>query len=159
MGFDLRSRVKISFVDETQFSQRIGADPSIAQPVLGETRAVASEGLAVVDVRDVLMLQGLPALWFATTLVHENMHAWIWENHIQVHDLMISEGLCEALSFEWLRRQKGALPAALADRMLHSPDPIYGEGLRSVLAACTSGNLFGELDNIAARKLQALCVS
>jgi hypothetical protein len=159
MGFALRSRVKISFVDETQFSRGIGANPAIAQPVLGETRAFASEGLVIVDVRDVLMLQGLPALWFAKTLVHENMHAWIWENHIQIHDLMFSEGLCEVLAFEWLRRQRGELPAALGEQMLRSPDPIYGEGLRAVRSACSTGNLLGELDNLAARKLQALCMS
>jgi|GEM_PF-3952100 len=154
MGFGLQARVRVALVtyDELEVALQ-----SKARGILGVTSRALVPGAAPQLATRVLVLRGLPALWFARTLVHENMHAWIGENAVRFGDLSLEEGACEVLSYEWLRRQRGTYPAAVAESLLTSPDPVYGEGLRRLLQVCRSGHIPPELQNNAVFQLMQLC--
>jgi hypothetical protein len=154
MGFGLQARVRVALVtyDELEVALQ-----SKARGILGVTSRALVPGAGPQLATRVLVLRGLPALWFARTLVHENMHAWIGENAVRFGDLVLEEGACEVLSYEWLRRQRGTYPAAVAESLLASPDPVYGEGLRRLLHVCRSGQVPPELQNNAVSQLMQLC--
>jgi hypothetical protein len=153
MGFGLRSRVQVKVVD---YPTLVSTFDGHSDSLFGLTVIPKHSLFRPRKALEVLVLRGLPALWFARTLVHENMHAWLAENSINFGDIPTEEGVCEMLSYEWLRRQRGTYPAAVAAAMLRSPDPTYGESLRRIHSMCRSGVVPLQLQNTALAQLAAL---
>jgi hypothetical protein len=153
MGFGLRSRVQVKVVEYSTLISTFGGH---SDSLFGLTVIPKHSLFRPRNALEVLVLRGLPALWFARTLVHENMHAWLAENSINFGDIPTEEGVCEMLSYEWLRRQRGTYPAAVAAAMLQSPDPTYGESLRRIHSMCRTGVVPLQLQNTALAQLAAL---
>jgi hypothetical protein len=153
MGFRLRSRVQVKLVG---YSTLVSISGTHSNSLFGLTLIAQHSYFRPRRALEVCVLHGLPALWFARTVVHENMHAWLTENSINIGDTPTEEGICEMLSYEWLRRQRGAYPAAVAAAMLRSSDPTYGDGLRRIHSICRSGVIPAELQNTAIAQLLTL---
>lgn len=83
----------------------------------------------------VALTTGMPKLQFTSTFAHEFGHMYL-AGAPKTGPQWIEEGFCEVLSYTYLTRHDRT-PAALryADIRYQSPDPVYGEGLRRVLAA------------------------
>jgi hypothetical protein len=88
------------------------------------------------SVTAVLVLSGLPRVVTGEILAHELMHAHIKSFRFPTgtsHE--VEEGLCQLMSFLWLKAQGGDDPDRLREYSLHSlennEDEAYGEGFRT----------------------------
>lgn len=92
-------------------------------------------GLTVLQGRQVVevyIVAGLPELEFGSTVAHEVMHAWLAQHGITHPDRRIVEGLCQVISYRWLRDQPDPLATAIREKIEQSQDPVYGNGFRMV---------------------------
>jgi hypothetical protein len=48
------------------------------------------------------------------------------------NDSRIDEGLCQVVSYRWLRDQPDPLAQIIREKISQSPDPVYGDGFRLV---------------------------
>lgn len=90
-------------------------------------------------VNRILVMTGLPRVRMASVLAHEVCHAFIAFYRLPTLDPSIVEGLCELWAYEYLRQRQGFLGCDESGRwmelMRNSDDPVYGGGLRKVLAS------------------------
>lgn len=93
-----------------------------------EMRWSAAESRATIS-----MLAGMPALHFRGVFAHEYSHAFVFGRLGAPLPHRVEEGLAQYISYSYLKRDDGTSQGAdMAEAMLASSDPIYGEGLRMV---------------------------
>ncbi|MFR9545720.1 MAG: hypothetical protein SNJ29_09110 [Rikenellaceae bacterium] len=80
----------------------------------------------------IYMLSHQPKAEFVGTLAHELLHAWQVQNEIAPPP-PLCEGLCNLASYHVLSVMPSSLSKVLINNMKISPDPIYGDGFRTVL--------------------------
>lgn len=75
------------------------------------------------------MLDNLPRTVAAKVMVHELTHDHLYHHAGSGKDPKITEGICEAVSGQWLllKKHKGFFNA-----MQKNPDPVYGAGFREI---------------------------
>ena len=81
----------------------------------------------------VYMLDNQHKVLFGGVLAHELLHVWQNEHHIKLPP-QHCEGFCNLGSLLFYNYIDNELSQRLAEWLLASPDPIYGEGLRQVKA-------------------------
>lgn len=124
---------------------RLVAQPALLDPsdapsgsALGRLCSTSwREGGRVVqrEVKEMLVLHGLPREHFATIVAHELGHAWLALHVLHELSREVEEGLCELTEYLWLRRQ-GTPEAARRIRLMEqNEDPIYGAGFRAARRA------------------------
>ncbi len=74
----------------------------------------------------------MPGTLFASIMIHELMHVWIYQNGKNDSDKDLVEGSCNYISFEYLSRLNSKESEYYAEQILTDEDPIYGEGFRKV---------------------------
>jgi len=82
---------------------------------------------------EIFVLYGLPRIEFKGVLAHELMHVWLHEHNIKLSSAQ-TEGLCNLATFFVYSQERSILAKYLLDAMKKNPDPIYGQGYRSMLA-------------------------
>lgn len=98
--------------------------------VIGRTTHIGGRVLRIEIAR------GLVQREFGITVVHEAMHAWLVQNHYPRMLTSVTEGLCQAMSYRYLRRHASEPRARILARGIReSPDPVYGDGFRAVRAS------------------------
>ncbi|OQA16426.1 MAG: LIM domain protein [bacterium ADurb.Bin363] len=83
-----------------------------------------------ITVSEIYILSGLIPVRAIGTLAHEYTHAWQAENCPDNQDISIREGFAEWISYKVLK-VKGY--NRMAENMLKTSDPVYGEGLKKML--------------------------
>lgn len=75
------------------------------------------------------LLNDLPPAAAAKVIIHELTHDYLYHHAGAGKDPVITEGICEAVSGQWLlrRKYKGYFEA-----MKKNPDPVYGTGFRKL---------------------------
>ena len=129
LGLELEGRVQINLADSSELVSTCRVNNG---NLLGVTSLVPDLSGQALMASHILVLRGLPPLWFGSTAAHENMHAWLAEHGIRTPRPEIEEGLCEVVAYGWLGLQTDPLAALLRGHMKTSTDPIYGAGLREV---------------------------
>ena len=81
----------------------------------------------------VYMLSYLTRVEFAATLAHEILHIWQNENGIKLPP-MKCEGLCNMGAYMIYEDMNSLKVSFFKKSMVESPDPIYGDGFRYMLA-------------------------
>lgn len=81
---------------------------------------------------EVFVLYGLPLVEFKGVLAHELMHVWLHEKGIRLKHAQ-TEGLCNLASFFVYSKDGSELASYLLKAMMKNPDPVYGQGYRSML--------------------------
>jgi hypothetical protein len=124
MGIRLNPPVHVQLVD---------------QPILATKHAHRSgqvDGVTVTSGRravEIFILEGLPAMEFASCVAHECMHAWLAQNGYRTGiDPQVEEGLCQVVSYRWLRDQADPRARLVRENIELDPDPVYGDGFRLV---------------------------
>lgn len=112
---------------------RMGGDVSFCS--VGSPQSGGVERPDGATVTAVLVLSGLPRVVTGEILAHELMHAHIKSFRFPTNTShVVEEGLCQLMSFLWLKAQKDSDPARLREFCLHSlennEDEAYGEGFR-----------------------------
>lgn len=82
----------------------------------------------------IYILTYLPLTEFRRTVVHELTHDWMEENYPHVKNKKINEGVCEYMSWLFLKTKDRNTPNAnfFAMRIEKNPDPVYGNGFRMI---------------------------
>ncbi len=91
----------------------------------------------------VYLLYGMPRTQATSTVAHELMHIWQFQNGCLEQDPALSEGSCNFASYLVLRRIASPEAEFAIDSMLKDPDRIYGKGFRHV-------KLYVEREGVAA---------
>ena len=110
-------------------------DPGQLQHTGEQGRVVGRTVILGRQVTEILVASGQPEVQFGATVAHEAMHAWLVQNGFPLLDPKLEEGLCQTVSYRWLRDQADPLTAGLRQAIDDSPDPVYGDGFRMVKAA------------------------
>ncbi|QKV75300.1 protein DA1 [Amycolatopsis sp. Hca4] len=143
LGFSLRHRVRVRLAEPDELRSPSGTD------LLGLTRIVAvDEGRGHAEA--VLVLRGLPAELFGSTVAHELGHAWLSENGNHPRNPAVEEGLCELIAYAWLKKSSTRFGAALREELATNTDPVYGEGFRQVHTAVRHHGVDRVLRTVAA---------
>ncbi|WP_410564525.1 protein DA1 [Amycolatopsis sp. cmx-4-61] len=83
-------------------------------------------------VTGVRLAAGLPLEVFYRVAAHEFGHAWIAQRRRSPLRPEVAEGLSEALAYGVLRDLESSFAESIRERMKLNPDPLYGEGFRTV---------------------------
>jgi hypothetical protein len=121
LGFGLTVPVRVVFASV----------PPALGPALAHTELVLT-GPRTADVNLVRVAPGLPAFMFSRSVAHEVGHAWLAQSSARPHRAEVEEGVCELVSYAWLKRSGLAYAEAVRDMIRHNPDPTYGDGFREV---------------------------
>jgi hypothetical protein len=100
---------------------------------------------------EIYILYGLPHIEFKGVLAHELMHVWLHENRIKLNSAQ-TEGLCNMATFMVYSKDKSTLAKHLLEGMMKNPDPIYGQGYRSMLAQVQRTGWKNFLDELLVNK-------
>ncbi len=84
------------------------------------------------QVMEVHIVADLPEVEFGSVVAHECMHAWLAQNGYRRVSPEIEEGICQLVSYRWLRDQSDPRAPLLREQIERSPDPVYGAGFRAV---------------------------
>lgn len=152
LGFSLRTRVRVQIDAYDDLQQSSSAATTVYGLTMHQMTIDHRHGNAV----EVRVLKGLPGAYFGMVAVHEAMHAWLGENGIDPQLDRHREGSCELLAYEWLRRRRTPFARRVAESMLQSDDPIYGQGLREMVAFCERGGGPPDVPRAVMAKLAAL---
>jgi hypothetical protein len=144
LGFSLTTRVRV----ELSTSDKLWAGQVRHTGALGTTelRLTGARGGEAVRIR---VLAGLPKVVFGRVVAHELGHAWLAQFGARPLDGMVEEGVCELIAYAWLKRTGTPFALALRDQMLHNPDPLYGNGFRTVHAATRQHGLRAIITGLA----------
>jgi hypothetical protein len=131
LGFGLASRVRVVFATATE----LRAEPRRTHgQALGLTELRPTGGRSA-EATVIRVLRGLPAFMFGRVVAHEVGHAWLGQFGAQPCGDAVREGVCELLSYAWLKRSAVPFAEAVRDGIRTNPDPVYGDGFRTVHAA------------------------
>ncbi len=75
----------------------------------------------------------LPKLQFAGVLAHELIHLWVDIKNLKL-SLNLEEGLCNLGSWLVYTSANTPLSKILIQNLYDNPDPVYGDGFRSILS-------------------------
>jgi Protein DA1 len=132
LGFSLRTRVRVvpSTVDELHGGAPLGGSGIH----LGTTEMIRTDARSA-QVTVIRVLAGLPATVFGQVVAHELGHAWLAQFGARPGDIAVEEGVCELISYAWLKRANTPYAHGLREQIRLNPDPVYGAGFRLVHAA------------------------
>lgn len=82
----------------------------------------------------IYVLDYLPETELEGIFAHELTHAWIFENTPGKQTLSVQEGSCNFVAWLFLRSCGEPDAPAVIKRMDEDPDPVYGNGYRSIKA-------------------------
>ena len=131
-GFgDFPDNVTVTLVDLHSMKSKSGSDKKTTK---GFTRTSKTSvgSFTLYSSHEIFILYGLPELEFKGVLAHELIHAWLNARKITL-SRKETEGFCNIGSMLVYRHHDTPLAAALLDNMQNDPDPIYGDGYRSML--------------------------
>jgi hypothetical protein len=150
-GFDLGSaNLPIRLVDREGMAK--GADgPS--DGVQGRAfKEFRSTGVGFQrNVREILVLYGLPLEHFTAVLAHELGHAYVFIREFPKLSDEVEEGFCEYLAAMWLRGRPSAEALYHLRRLEKNDDPVYGSGYRVFRDAVAKSGLEAVLGNLKAK--------
>lgn len=124
-GIDYMPHIPVLIVDKEQMYRESGSKRTVGLAYTQEY----SDGEKSFEIH---MIAGLTRLDFAEVLAHEIMHTWLNQNNIKTSTKAEEEGLCNYASYIILTEVGNDYANRLIKAMLNNPDPIYGEGFRTV---------------------------
>jgi hypothetical protein len=142
LGFGLARRVRVVFGTADDL-----AGPGPARPFgVTELRITGARTAEVVVVR---VLCGLPGFVFGRVVAHELGHAWLAQFASRPTDPAVEEGVCELIAYAWLKRSGTPYAEELREEIRKNPDPVYGNGFRTVQAAVRQHGLAKVLESMS----------
>jgi hypothetical protein len=124
---------------------------STEHPLLGmilKVTATDARGRVTRRVPEIRLLRGRPRLVQGAVLAHELGHAWLFQKGFHGLPHEVEEGFCEYCSHHWLSRNPDPRTPYLLERLVSNSDPIYGGGLRKVMALAGKEGLPGAVARI-----------
>ena len=130
--------VRVHLADRAQLA-RHGSHQNVA----GVTESIAGRVVRMTVVK------GLVRREFGATVVHECMHAWMVQNAYPRLSERMTEGLCQAMAYRYLREHRDEPRAKLVlERLRDDPDPVYGAGFRMIRDSAVKNGFSAVIDSI-----------
>jgi len=89
-------------------------------------------GIKTAESFNIYILYGMPELDFRTTMAHELMHVWLYNEASLEMDPALTEGSCNYASYLFLLDGRGRKAEYILQVMEENPNLFYGEGYRRV---------------------------
>jgi hypothetical protein len=131
LGIRLQTRVHVKLISR---SELLDAIPGAGYRTWGFTMSRIDAVGPAVDT-NIGVLAGLPYELFGMTVSHEAGHAWLHQNGGPLQDRATEEGFCNLVAAAWLKGRGTPMAEQLLTSLLADPDPVYGDGYRSVRTA------------------------
>lgn len=106
------------------------------------------------NVKDVVILYGLPVTHASAVLAHEFGHVWCFLNNVPHISLAVQEGICEMFSFCYLAQLDTPESRFHMKGIENNNDPVYGGGFRQIRDAMRSRTFVAMLADL--RKNESL---
>ncbi len=131
VGIFIPKNVPVHLVDTKQLS-KVAAE-IYTEKTKGFTNTVTKSlaGKRIFITHKVYVLSNLPIIEFKGVLIHEYLHVWLNEKGIKM-PLAEMEGFCNLGYMLSNSYSKGVLARILQKNLDGNPDPVYGEGYRTM---------------------------
>ncbi|MCF7796288.1 MAG: protein DA1 [Lentisphaeria bacterium] len=126
------NQVDIKPVNRTQLKDIAGQAYSQQLRGFCNTRTQTLNGRLTNQSHTIYVLDNVPPLAIGSTLAHELMHIWIAQNTTNYHQPKLEEGVCNYLSYIYLKESVNTSSEYMLRQLLENPDPVYGAGFRAV---------------------------
>lgn len=144
LRIELRNRAQLAqILRQAEDTRTMGATLSVAR--------IENDRIVSRTILGVAILRGLPFTLFQGVTVHELGHAWLAVHGVETLQGWAEEGFCEFLAHRYYTELPNAESHYHAMSIEQSPDPVYGDGFRS-LRSCAETIGFQRL-------LETLCVA
>lgn len=80
----------------------------------------------------IYILSGAPREYIESTIAHELMHIWLYQNTHNEHASELEEGSCNFISYLYLKKVNSKIAEEIISQLMNDPDPVYGNGFRKV---------------------------
>lgn len=153
LGIRLDTPVRVAIVTADELSGVVTAagDGVPLGVTLGVTDSRWIDGQPGADVLRIRIIAGLTPTHFGRAVAHELGHAWLAQRATAaITTPSLEEGVCELFAHAWLKRQATPLAEALRSQLRDNPDPVYGQGFRSVHAAVARHGIDAVFDAVCA---------
>jgi len=80
----------------------------------------------------IYILSGIPATTIESTIAHELMHSWIFENTKNNLPDRICEGSCNYTAYLYLQTINSSAATEVLKLLENDPDPVYGKGFLEI---------------------------
>lgn len=138
IGIRLTVPVRIELTEAWRLERELGLDH------VGGATVHADD-----QVLSIRVVTGLVRREFGQIVVHEAMHAWLVQHRFPSLPEPLCEGLCQAMSYRYIRRHMAEPRARLMARHIReSPDPVYGGGFRAVRASALEHGFENVIDHV-----------
>jgi len=97
-----------------------------------KTQYVNGEAVSKDEKHTIYVLSAVKPIYFASTLAHELMHVWLFQNTKDDHSDQLREGSCNFISLKYLESISDPLAKELILQLNNDPDETYGGGFRAV---------------------------
>ena len=136
LGIKVPDNITVEGVDRQRLKKEYGSEVSPEMKgFCGSVEQVFRVGNKIEKVtyqHKVYVLNGVPALFLSSTIAHELMHAWIYENAGKDLPPKLAEGSCNFASYLYLKDNYSQNARIIMKRMEISADPVYGAGYRNI---------------------------
>lgn len=112
-----------------------------------ETQSVNGQEKAR-NVKEVVILHGLPREHTAAIMAHEFGHVWCFLNRMPNMPLNVQEGICELFAFGYLSEIDTPESEFHRNGIARNEDPVYGGGFRQVNDARGGRSIVAILDDL-----------
>jgi len=143
LGIELKPRVQVRIVDPAELTD----DHRSTGVLLALTDAIRTVATGELVKNEIRVARGLPGVVFGRVVAHEMLHAWLAQQGCQL-DATLEEGVCELFAYAWLKRHPSPFADALREQMKLNPDPVYGDGFRTVQDAVRRLGLARALEDL-----------
>ncbi len=116
-----------------QVSNRTGIDRLRGFCHIESQRIVLNGKSTVNDKYSIYVLNNLPSIYTESTIAHELMHIWLYENTHNKHSEALEEGSCHFISYLYLKTTRSKEAQWIIELMKNDQNKIYGGGFRKVL--------------------------
>ncbi len=151
LSLDDSIRMPLRLASEDEIDNLAGGTPQI-EAGLSLMETLTLNGLETGrNVKEVVILYGLPSTHAAAVLAHEFGHVWCFLNdlpHLPIHEL---EGICEMFSYEYLLSIDTPESRFHRKGIESNQDPVYGGGFRQIRDAINGRTLLAFLNDINKR--------
>lgn len=80
----------------------------------------------------VFVLNMIPYEYIETTIAHELMHIWLFQNTHNEHEAELEEGSCNYVAYLFAKTLNTKTAQDIVKQLENEPDPVYGDGFRKV---------------------------
>lgn len=155
LSVDESIRIPLRLASEDEIDKLAGGTPQIEAGISLLETITLNSAEAGRNVKEIVILHGLPITHASAVMAHEFGHVWCFLNKVPFISLPVQEGICEMFSFGYLSELDTVESRFHMKGIENNNDPVYGGGFRQVRDALRGRTLVALLSDVS--KHERLC--